>query len=366
MSDESDTGAGGEKIFDPTPHRLAEARKRGDVAKSTDVSTAATYLALLAVAASAGGYAVDRAAGVLMILIAQPDRLVGRILGPGGPRLSGSIMGEALFALAPIFLIPIVAVFVGLLAQRALVFSGQKLKPKASRVSLVSNAKQKFGPTGLVEFLKTVVKLATISAALFLYLIADLDRMIGAATSEARVVGALMMQSFFVLLSITVVIAVSIAAIDIVWQRFDHARKLRMSYQELKEETKHSEGDPHMKAQRRSRAEAIATNRMLLDVPTADVIVTNPTHVAVALKWSRAKGAAPVCVAKGEDEIALRIRELGAQADIPLHEDPPTARALNATVKLGQEIDPEHYRAVAAAIRFADKVRAMSRARGMS
>ena len=119
-----------------------------------------------------------------------------------------------------------------------------------------------------------------------------------------------------------------------------------------------------MKAQRRSRAEAIATNRMLLDVPKADVVIVNPTHFAVALKWTRAKGTAPVCVAKGEGEVALRIREVAATAGIPLHSDPPTARALFATVAIGREIAPEHYRAVAAAIRFSDRMRRAARARG--
>ena len=168
------------------------------------------------------------------------------------------------------------------------------------------------------------------------------------------------------LLAITCLIAVAIAGVDLVWQRFDHARKLRMSFQEMREETKQSEGDPHMKAQRRSRAEAIATNRMLLDVPKADVVIVNPTHYAVALKWARTKGSAPVCVAKGEGEVALRIREIAATAGVPVHSDPPTARALHATVEIGREIAPEHYRAVAAAIRFADRMRKAARARGRS
>ena len=132
----------------------------------------------------------------------------------------------------------------------------------------------------------------------------------------------------------------------------------------MREEAKQSEGDPHMKAQRRSRAEAIATNRMLLDVPKADVVIVNPTHYAVALKWSRTRGSAPVCVAKGEDELALRIREIAATARMPVHADPPTARALHATVAIGREIAPEHYRAVAAAIRFADRMRKAARAPG--
>lgn len=359
-----DEGGSGEKVFDPTPQRLADARKRGDIPKSNDVTTAATYLGLLAVVLGGGAFAVDRAAGTLMTLIAQPDRLLGRVLGPGGPGLSGAIFGEALWALAPIFLVPIAAVLVSLFAQQAITFSGDKLAPKFSRLSVVNNARQKFGPTGLMEFAKAAVKLTAISVALFFVLAGDLDRMIGAATAEPRVIGGLMMDSFVVLLSITAGIAVTIGGIDIVWQRFDHARKLRMSFQDMRDESKQSEGDPHMKAQRRARAEAIANNRMLLDVPKADVVIVNPTHYAVALKWSRARGAAPVCVAKGEDEIALRIRDIAGTAGVPIHSDPPTARALHATVEIGREIRPEHYRAVAAAIRFSDRMRQAARSRG--
>lgn len=362
MSGKDDTG--GEKSFEPTPQRLAEARRKGDVARSNDVTTAATYLGLLAAAVSLGAFAVDRAASSLMVFIGQPDRLEGLVLGPGGGRLLGSILAEALIALAPIFLVPIGAVLVSLFAQQAIAFAGGKLKPQASRLSIIRNARQKFGPTGLVEFAKTVVKLTAVGAALFFYISGDLNRMIGAAQAEAKVLGALMMESFTVLLTVTAVIAAVIGGIDLFWQRFDHARKLRMSFQELKEETRQSEGDPHVKAQRRARAEAIATNRMLLDVPRADVVVVNPTHYAVALKWSRTRGSAPVCVAKGADEAALRIRAVAGKAEVPIHSDPATARALFATVEIGREIRPEHYRAVAAAIRFADRMREAARARG--
>ncbi|HRO10633.1 flagellar biosynthesis protein FlhB [Amaricoccus sp.] len=353
----------GEKVFDPTPQKLAEARRKGDVPRSSDVTAAATYLALLVVISTGGAFAVSQAASTLMIFIGQPDRLMGRILGPGGPRLGGAIFAEALAALAPVFLLPIAAVLVSLFAQQAIVFSGEKIVPKLDRISPLAGAKRKFGAAGLVEFAKAATKLAAVATALFVYLSRDLDRMIGAATAEARVIGAMLAESLGVLLTVATIIAVAIGAVDFVWQRFEHARRLRMSYQDLREETKQSEGDPHMKAQRRSRAEAIATNRMLLDVPKADVVIVNPTHFAVALKWSRAKGTAPVCVAKGEGEVALRIREVAETAGIPLHSDPPTARALFATVEIGREIAPEHYRAVAAAIRFAERMRRAARAR---
>ena len=354
MSEASDSG---EKVLDPTPQKLAEARRKGDVAKSNDVSAAAMYIAFLAVALTVGAFVVGQAASTLMVLVSQPDRLTGVILGPGGAAVAGEIVAEALWALAPVFLLPIGAVIVSLVGQQAVVFSGEKLAPKGSRLSVVANAKNKFGPTGLVEFAKSAVKLAAISAALFIYLAGDFNRMIGAAQADAKILGALMMETLVALLVIATIISIAIAAVDVTWQRFDHMRKQRMSYQELKEETKQAEGDPHMKAQRRQRGQEIANNRMLLEVPKADVVLVNPTHYAVALKWSRAKGSAPTCVAKGEGEIALKIRSVAETAAIPVRSDPPTARALFATVEIGREIPPEQYRAVAAAIRFADDMR---------
>lgn len=354
----------GEKVFDPTPTKLEEARRKGDVPRSQDANAAAAYLGLLAAAALAGAWSLDRAGAALMIFVDQPDRLAGLVLGPGGAGLSAAILGAAAAPLAPVLLLPLGAVLVSLIAQRAFAASPDKLKPKLERLSLLKNAKEKFGPTGLVAFAKTVVKLVAVSAVLFHLIARDLDRMIGAATADGRVVGALMMEAFLALLGLTCLIAVAIGALDLAWQRFDHARKLRMSFQDIREEAKQAEGDPHVKAQRRSRAEAIATNRMLFDVPTADVVIVNPTHFAVALKWSRAKGSAPVCVAKGEGDVAARIREVAETAGVPVHADAPTARALFAAVKIGREIAPEHYRAVAAAIRFADRMRKAARARG--
>ncbi|MEL6420660.1 MAG: EscU/YscU/HrcU family type III secretion system export apparatus switch protein, partial [Pseudomonadota bacterium] len=120
---------------------------------------------------------------------------------------------------------------------------------------------------------------------------------------------------------------------------------------------KDAEGDPHLKQERRSRAQAIAAAQMMVDVPNADVIIVNPTHYAVALKWQREPGTAPVCVAKGVDEIAHKIREIANEAAVPIHSDPPTARAVHELVDVGEEIRAEHYQAVAAAIRFADLMR---------
>ena len=152
-------------------------------------------------------------------------------------------------------------------------------------------------------------------------------------------------------------IAAVIGAIDYLWQRAEHLRRNRMSRKELMDEMKQSEGDPHMKSQRRQRGVEIATKQMVADTAKADVVIVNPTHYAVALQWKRESRRPPVCLAKGVDEVAARIREVAMEHGVPIHSDPPTARALHATIDIGQEIHPDHYKSVAAAIRFAEKMR---------
>ncbi|MEO1601820.1 MAG: EscU/YscU/HrcU family type III secretion system export apparatus switch protein, partial [Pseudomonadota bacterium] len=174
--------------------------------------------------------------------------------------------------------------------------------------------------------------------------------------------GLLALQFEAILIGLLIVSAV-IAFLDFAWQRFEFEKRNRMTHQELKEEAKQTEGDPHLKAERRERAKAAANQQMLLDVPKADVVIANPVHYAVALRWDKSKDAAPRCLAKGVDEMALRIREIAEREGVPVHEDPPTARSVHALVEIGQEVKPEHYRAVAAAILFADEIRAKARGR---
>ena len=251
-----------------------------------------------------------------------------------------------------------------LFALRGVVFAPQKLEPKLSRISLLSNAKNKFGLSGLMEFAKSTLKLVIYGLVLWLFLRARLPDLLSALGQSPGPVTVLMLRMMSEFLAIVVAIMVVIGAVDYLWQRFDHHRKQRMSHQELREDHKQAEGDPHLKQKRRQRATEFASNRMLTDVPGAAVVIVNPTHYAVALKWQAGSTGAPVCVAKGTDEIAARIREIALDNNVPIHSDPPTARALFATTRIGAEILPEHYREVAAAIRFADEMRQRAARRG--
>ena len=158
-------------------------------------------------------------------------------------------------------------------------------------------------------------------------------------------------------------VLIIVASIDVPFQLWQHTKQLMMTKQEVKDETKETEGDPHTKQVRRQMGYEIATSRMLADVPGADVVVVNPEHYAVALKWQRTRGTAPVCLAKGVDEIAARIRETAVEHGVPIYREPGTARALFASTDIGEEIPVDLYKAVAAAIRFADAMREKARGR---
>ena len=352
-----------DKSFDPTPHKLQEARRKGEVAKSNDLMTAAGYAGLTVALLASGSAAIGEFGAQMTAMLDQPERIAALVFD-GGPTaaLSGWMRG-VLVSLSPIFALPALAVLGAVLAQRAFVVAPSKLEPKLSRISLIQNAKQKFGRGGFFEFAKSFAKLLIYSACLALFLNARLPDMVAVIQNDAGGVVLLLAELFIAFMLVVVLVATAIGGIDAVWQHQEHLRKNRMSRKEIMDETKNAEGDPHLKQERRSRAQAIAAQQMMVDVPEADVVIVNPTHYAVALKWDRAPGKAPVCVAKGVDEVARRIREIAAEASVPIHHDPPTARALHAVTEIGAEVAPEHYQAVAAAIRFADQIRDRARRR---
>lgn len=356
--DESD------KSQEPTRHKLEEARKKGEVPRSADLNTAASYCGILLAAVSAGAASTDRVSSALMVLIDQSHGLAPLLFeGPAAAPALGLLVVLAL-GLAAWFLIPAGAALLSVLAQRSFVVAPEKLKPRFDRVDPVKNAKNKFGLTGLFEFAKSFAKLLLYSLLLGGFLVLRFSEMAGSIHAEPAMVGALMVRLMVEFMAVVAVIALVIGAVDFIWQYHDHMRRNRMSHRDVKEEHKQHEGDPHMKQERRQRATQIANDQMMAAVPDAEVVVVNPTHYAVALSWSRRPGSAPVCVAKGVDHVAQAIRDRALEAGVPVRQDPPTARALFATTEIGAEIAPEHYRAVAAAIRFAETMRRKARAFG--
>lgn len=351
-----------DKSFEATPQKLQKARDKGEVVKSNDLSAVAAYSGFTIALLTVGQYSTSHLGAALMVIIDQSPEISQLLMsGTAAGPIGGLLTGVALSA-GTMLLVPAAIVLLTLLAQRALVFAPSKLVPKLSRVSIPSNAKNKFGRGGLFEFCKSFVKLLIYCVCLALFLQSNLSDILSAAAASPQASILLMMNLLFRFLFIVVAVTLAIGVIDYLWQYSEHMRKNRMSRKELQDETKDSEGDPHVKQQRRQRAQDIATNQMMADVPKADVVIVNPTHYAVALKWTRARGTAPVCVAKGVDEVAASIRRTAMESGVPIHSDPPTARVLHATADIGNEISEAYYRPVAAAIRFAEAMR--KRAKG--
>jgi flagellar biosynthesis protein FlhB len=359
MSGEEDEA---DKEHEASQQKLDQARKDGDIPRSVDLQTAAASGGLLLALISLGAWAVERAGTAGMVVLDQADRLSTLVTKGGSGPIAGLILSFAGPPLALLLVSPVLVI--GLLfATRGIVFAPTKLAPKLSRISPIATAGQKFGMEGLVEFAKSSLKLIVVGLILYKFLALRLEDILASLYLTPAMSAALMARMVLEFLFIVFLIQLALGGVDYLWQVFRHRQRHRMSRKEMMDEFKESEGDPHLKAARRQRAQEVATNRMLSDVASANVVVVNPTHYAVALKWDRAKGGAPICVAKGVDEIAKKIRERAAEHGVPLHSDPPTARAIHASVEIGQEIRVEHYRAVAAAIRFAEAMRRKARKR---
>lgn len=343
-----------ERNEEPTQKRLDDARKKGDVAKSTELSAAVSYFALL-VSFFLGSGVIFDAAQFGRGIIAYND---------GASFVSSAEVLQTVLMLFGLLLLPAAVVIVILIVQRAFVFAPDKLKLKASRISPISNAKQKFGADGLIAFAKNTVKLLVVGIVLTFFLVQKRDEIIATVALEPKLGLQVLIFLLGQFLFLIAVLSAVIGGIDLVFQKQSLLRRNRMSRKDMTDEMKESDGDPHAKSTRRQRGQDIAMNQMLNDVDGAAVVIVNPTHYAVALKWQRGEGSAPTLVAKGVDEIAMRIRERAKEAGVPIHSAPSTARALHASVEIGQQIDRKHYESVAAAIRFADMMRRQMRGKG--
>jgi flagellar biosynthetic protein FlhB len=359
MAEEEDD----DKQYEASQKKLDDAREKGEVPRSTDLTTAAAYGGMLIACIALGGSALIGVAETMMALIDRPERLAAQVFGGGAAPVLGGLAAGVALPLLPFFVIPGVLALACLVATRSFVVAPEKLKPKLNKISPIAQAKNKFGRSGLFEFAKSSTKLTIYGVILGIFLLTRMEDIVATMALSPAMATAELLRMSITFLFLVLALSLTIGGVDFLWQRAEHLRKHRMSHKEMRDEHKQMEGDPHMKQQRRQRAYEIATNKMLADVPEADVVIVNPTHYAVALKWSRARGTAPKCVAKGVDEVAAKIREIASANGVALHSDPPTARALHASVEIGDEVRPEHYRAVAAAIRFAEAMRKKARRR---
>lgn len=349
----------GEKEHAPSQKRLEDVRKRGEIPRSSEL-TAAAVLAAFLVATIIGASAISQAAVAGKSLLDQAPEF-SRLMRYNSTPILGNIILIILGPFGIILVIPLIAVVFIIILQGGVVFSLDKINPKVSRISPFGNAKRKFAREGLMEFAKSFVKVLLLSFVLMRFLVnnaKDLILMLQLHPASGIVILLEVLANF---LTIVALVTFALGALDLFWQRYSHLQRNRMSRKEMQDEARESDGDPHIKSQRRQRGQEIALNRMLLDVQKANVIIVNPTHYAVALKWQRGSRLAPIVVAKGVDDVARRIREKAIESGVPLHSDPPTARAIHSTVEIGHPVNREQFRAVATAIRFAEIIRSHSK-----
>ncbi|MPZ39203.1 MAG: flagellar biosynthesis protein FlhB [Rhizobiales bacterium] len=338
-----------DKSEDPTQKRLDDALKRGDVAKSQEVNTWFVIAAgTLVVMAFAGSMSHNLSASMRGLLANSYDiRVEGRSFLPTVQKIGI----EVIAAVAIPLLLLMLAALVGNMIQHRLVWSGESLKPKLSKISPLAGLKRLFSKQALMNFAKGLAKLVLLGAVMAALLWPERTRLDMLVTLDPAAILPMTQSLALQLLGAVVAILAFVAAADFLFQYRQWFERQKMSFRDLKQEFKDTEGDPHVKAKIRQIREGRIRKRMMAAVPEASVVITNPTHYAVALKYERGMNA-PVCVAKGMDAIALKIREVAEANSVPIVENPPLARTLHATVEVDGEIPAEHYQAVAEVIGY--------------
>ena len=350
----AEQGDDAEKTEDPTQKRLDDALKKGDVAKSQEVSAWFSMMGTGLVVAVLGGYIARGLALNLKGFFEHSDELYidGSALRLLWEEVSIKMLG---ILILPMLALLAMAVF-GNLVQHKLIFTSEPLKPKFSKVSPASGFKRLFSKESLVNFAKGLIKLSIVSILLFLIVYPQRDKLdVVIGLEPVKVLAMVQDLSMQLVIGVIAVMTV-VAAVDYLYQRNRWFEKQKMSMQEIKEEYKQQEGDPTVKSKLRQLRMERSRKRMMAAVPEASVVLTNPTHYSVALKYESGMGA-PVCVAKGVDQTALRIREIAKEHDIPIVQNPPLTRALYATVDIDDEVPEEHYKAVAEVIGYIMKLK---------
>ena len=343
-----------DKTEQPSQKRLDEALKRGDVVKSQEVSAWFVMGGATLVLMTFSGGMTHELSTTMRGLIANSWQI--RVDGPALPHLFRTVGGELLAALAIPFVLLLVAAIGGNLIQHRLVWSLEGVTPKLSKVSPLAGLKRLFSKQSLANFGKGILKLVIVGTVLTVLMWPERVRMEALITLDPAALLPFIASLALKIMGSVVAMLAIVAAADYLFQYRQWHERQKMSFQEVKEEFKQTEGDPTVKGKLRQIRQARTKKRMMANVPKASVIITNPTHYAIALQYERGMPA-PVCLAKGVDALALKIREIAGEHRIPIVENPPLARALHATVEIDQPIPPEHYKAVAEVIGYVLRLR---------
>ncbi len=360
MAEENDNSQ--EKTEEATPRRLEKAREDGQTARSKELATMAVLIT------GAGGLLIFGAQlGAAMEAIMRDAFTLERSAIFDTRHMSIQLLAsakEAAWALAPILLLLLIAAIAGSIGIGGLLFSGKAIAPKLNRMDPMKGLGRMFSARSLIELVKAIAKVGLVIALAILILDIRTEDLL--AIAEEPAVPAMehvlwtLGWSFFLLSCATIIIAI----IDVPFQIFDHQKKLRMTKQEVKDEHKDTEGKPEVKGRIRQLQREMSQRRMMQDVPTADVVITNPTHYAVALKYDSNSMGAPKVVAKGNDETAFKIMEIAREYKVEILRTPPLTRAVYHNSDIGDEIPDGLYMAIAQVLAYVFQLRQFRKGRG--
>ena len=346
-----------EKTEDPSQKRLEDAHKKGDVAKSQEVTTWFMILGSALVFAFVAPVTGNSILETLSQYLARAD-----LIEAGGPGFNQFVYG-ATTSLLGALLIPMILLALcgvaGNMVQHRMVFTAETIKPKLSKISPLAGFKRLFSSEALVNFAKGLFKLVVFTAIMVMVVWPDRDRLTTIMTADPIAILELFQEVGIKIFIATLITITVVALLDYLYVRHKWWQRQMMTVKEVRDEYKQMEGDPHLKGRIRQIRLERSRKRMMAAVPEATVVVTNPTHYAVALKYDR-EMAAPLVVAKGADAIALRIRGIAQDNDVPIVENPPLARALHAGAEVGEQIPAEHFKAVAQIIGYVMRLKQRS------
>ena len=338
------------KTEDPTSKRLSDARDKGQVANSKEVSTAFLFLAATGIFFFLGQNLWSALQEKMRFFFS--GRISDDLTSSGFIILFNNVIIEIIMDLIPFFLIFLVVSILSSVIQHGFLLSWEPLKPNFSKINPLTGLKRLFSSKSLMEMVKSILKITLISIAVYWALMDGSEEMLTLTDTSLQTVVDTLGQDAVMVMALVAALFLVIALIDLLYQRFQYSKGLRMTKQEVKDEQKQMEGDPMVKGRIRQIQREMAQRRMMDEVPKADVVITNPTHFAVALLYKQGEMRAPQLTAKGRGEIATRIRSLAKENGVPLVENPPLARVLFKDVELGGLIPPDLFKAVAEVLAY--------------
>ena len=347
MSEDQDKSS---KTEEPTGKRLSDAEQKGQIPKSQEINHWFMILGATMVLALFATNMAQEIRSTVSTFIAQPHLIpmdFNHLL-----HVAKTVAGSMLLILGPVFALLMFLALAANFVQHMPTFTAEKMKPKLSKLDPIKGAQKLFALRQIVEFLKGLVKISIIFTVVAFFIWPDRHILPQLITVETVEIFNVLKRQALIMLVATLAVMLVVAIVDLIYQKFEHKKGLRMTKQEVKDEHKQIEGDPQVKARIKSLRLQRARQRMMAAVPEADVVVTNPTHYAIALEYKPETMSAPKIVAKGVDAVALRIREVAEENYIPVVENPPVARGLFAACDLGDEVPIEHFKAVAEIISY--------------